>query len=248
MYEFFSKISNLISGPLFNAAQTDIALIAALFLGFVGSVAPCQLSANAAAIMYFGNRQVQTKFRWMEAVFYLAGKVVVFSGFGILFYLFGREISTEFIPLFSWSRKLLGPLLIIIGFVMLGIIRLRFSVGTRLSAFLQSKSKRLGGKSGAFLLGAAFSLGFCPTMFVLFYGSLMPLVMSAPYGFALPPVFAIGTAMPFLLFAGLAYGFGIDQKMIRTTKRWGLIVQRLTGILLLSLGIADTATYWATPF
>lgn len=248
MYEFFSKISNLLGGPLFNAAQTDIALIAALFLGFVGSVAPCQLSANAAATMYFGNRQVQAKLRWMEVVLYLAGKVVVFSGFGILFYLFGREISTEFIPFFSWSRKLLGPLLVVIGFVLLGFIRLRFSMGTRLSAWLQGKSKRLGGKNGAFLLGAAFSLGFCPTMFVLFYGSLMPLVMSAPYGFALPSVFAIGTAMPLLLFAGLAVGFGLDQKMIRKTKRWGLVVQRFAGTLLLVLGIADTATYWATPF
>jgi cytochrome c-type biogenesis protein len=56
MYEFFSKISNLISDPLFNAAQTDIAMLAALFLGFVGSVVPCQISANAAAMMYFGNR------------------------------------------------------------------------------------------------------------------------------------------------------------------------------------------------
>jgi cytochrome c-type biogenesis protein len=247
MYEFFSKISNLISGPLFNAAQTDIAILAALFLGFVGSVAPCQISANAAATMYFGNRQVQAQFRWAEIVLYLLGKVLVFSGFGILFYLFGREISTDFIPLFSWSRKLLGPLLILIGLFMLGFIRVPISLGTRLSDWLQRRSKRLGGKSGALLLGAAFSLGFCPTMFVLFYGSLMPLSMSAPYGFVLPPIFAVGTAMPFLLFAGLAVGFGLDQKMIRKTKRWGRLVQRFTGILFLVLGIADTATYWATP-
>jgi cytochrome c-type biogenesis protein len=247
MYEFFSKISNLISGPLFNAAQTDIAVLAALFLGFVGSVAPCQISANAAATMYFGNRQVQAKLRWAEIVLYLLGKMVVFSGFGMLFYFFGRELSTDFIPLFSWSRKLWGPLLILIGLFMLGFVKIQFSLGTRLSLWLQGKSKRLGGKSGAFLLGAAFSLGFCPTMFVLFYGSLMPLSISAPLGFVLPPIFAVGTAMPFLLFAGLAVGFGLDQKMIHKTKKWGLLIQRFTGVLLLVLGIADTATYWTTP-
>lgn len=248
MYEFFSRISNIISGPLFNAAQTDIALIAALFLGFVGSVAPCQISANAAATMYFGNRHVQARFRWLELSAYLAGKIVVFSGLGALFYVFGREISTDFIPLFSASRKLLGPLLIVIALFMLGLIRIPVSIGTRFSSWLQRRSKRMGGTNGAFMLGAAFSIGFCPTMFVLFFGSLMPLTMSAPYGFVLPPIFAVGTAMPFLLFVGLAVDFGLDEKMVGKTKRWGRIVQRAAGVLLLLLGISDTITYWATPF
>ncbi|TLS50129.1 sulfite exporter TauE/SafE family protein [Paenibacillus antri] len=248
MYEFFSKISNIISGPLFSVAQTDIAVLSALFLGFVGSVAPCQISANAAAAMFFGNRQVQARLRWVEILLYLLGKVAVFSVLGIIFFLFGRELSTDFIPLFSWSRKLLGPLLIIIGLFMLGLISLQVSLGTRLSQWLQGKSRRLGGKGGAFLLGAAFSLGFCPTMFVLFYGSLMPLSISAPYGFVFPTIFAVGTAMPFLLFVGLMVGFGLDQIVIHRTKKMGLLVQRFAGFLMFVLGIADTATYWITPF
>ncbi|WP_166240139.1 cytochrome c biogenesis CcdA family protein [Paenibacillus turpanensis] len=244
MYEFFSKISYFFSGPLFLAAQTDIALLSALFLGFVGAVAPCQISANAAATMYFANRHMQNKHVWQEAGLYLVGKVVVFTGLEILFSWLGRELANELIPIFSWSRKLLGPLLIIIGAFFLGFIRIPIVVGLNLSHFLQKHSRKLGGKSGAFFLGASFSLGFCPTMFVLFYGTLIPLNIGSSWGYVLPSIFAVGTAMPFLLFTGLAVVFGLDQKMVRWSKRWGSVLQRGLGFLLLGLGIADTMTYW----
>ncbi|WP_199622569.1 hypothetical protein [Paenibacillus alkalitolerans] len=74
-------------------------------------------------------------------------------------------------------------------------------------------------------------------MFLLFVGSLMPLTLNAPFGFVLPPIFAVGTAMPYLLFAGLAVGFGLDRRMVRKTKRWGLAIQRMAGIFFLLLNM-----------
>ncbi len=93
-------------------------------------------------------------------------------------------------------------------------------------------------------MGIAFSLGFCPTMFVLFFGSLMPLALQSTYGVVLPSVFAIGTAMPFLLIAGFAVGFGLDRVIVKRAKRWGLWIQKLAGVLFIVLGISDTLTYW----
>lgn len=244
MYSFFSKISSFLSEPFANAAQSNIAFLAALFLGFVGSVAPCQLSSNVAAITYFGNRQFQTKLSWPETAMYILGKIALFSLFGVLFWLFGQQISRDMIPLFSYSRKLLGPLLILIGLFLLGLIRLPFHLGARFSEFMKSIAVRVGGKNGAFLMGVAFSAGFCPTMFVLFFGSLMPLALESSYGVILPSVFAIGTAMPFLLFAGLAVGFGLDRVMVKRARRYGLWIQRLAGVLFMVLGVSDTLTYW----
>ncbi|CCQ93963.1 conserved membrane hypothetical protein [[Clostridium] ultunense Esp] len=244
MYEFFTKISNFLSGPFANAAHTDIAFLAALFLGIVGSVAPCQISANAAAIAYFGNRQVQAKLSWPETVMYLLGKMAVFSLFGALFWAFGRQISTDFIPLFSWSRKLLGPLLVVIGLFLLGWIRLPFQFVARFSSAIQRWSERKGGKSGAFFLGVAFSIGFCPTMFVLFFGSLMPLALQSSYGVLLPSVFAVGTAMPLLFIAGLTVGFGLDRVLVKRMKRWGGWIQKASGVFFILLGSSDTLTYW----
>lgn len=244
MYEFFSKISSFLSGPFSNIANTNIAFLAALFLGFIGSVAPCQISANVAAITYFGNRHVQEKLSWMETAMYILGKIAVFSILGAFFWIFGQQISKDFIPFLAFSRKLLGPVILLMGLFLVGWVRLPFQIGTRFSASLRKISERVGGKRGAFLLGVAFSLGFCPTMFVLFFGSIMPLALQTTYGIILPSVFAVGTAMPFLLFAGLTVGFGLDRVMVKRTKRWGNWIQKLAGVFFILLGISDTLTFW----
>lgn len=244
MYQFFSQISAWLGEPFGNAAySTNIALLSALFFGFVGSVAPCQISANIGAITYFGSRQAQARLSWSELGLYLAGKIAVFSVFGLLFWSFGQGISTGSIPLFVYARKFLGPLLIVMGLFLIGWIRMR-GVGYRISASLRNLSERIGGKWGAFLMGVAFSLGFCPTMFSLFFGGVMPMALKSSYGILLPPVFAVGTAMPLLLFAGLAVGFGLDRVMVKRARQWGTRIQRLAGALFILLGISDTLTYW----
>jgi cytochrome c-type biogenesis protein len=96
-----------------------------------------------------------------------------------------------------------------------------------------------------FLLGGLFSLAFCPTMFLLFFGLLMPLVLNTTgYGFALPFVFSIGTFMPVLLLIGLAYGFGWDRSLLMNSKKFGKLVQVLAGVILILLGINDILLYW----
>lgn len=244
LYYWFSQFSAVVSQPIFAITEmTDVTLLTALLLGLVGALAPCQISANIGAIIYFGNRQVQQKLALSEVVLYLLGKVAVFAVFGLLFWLIGRNISAQSIPLFVWARKLVGPLLVVMGLFMLGWVRLPGSVGLKWSASLKQQAKRLGGKTGAFFLGVSFSLGFCPTMFWLFFGLLMPMALNSRAGALLPPVFALGTAVPFLLFLGLSYGFGIDT-YVKKAKVMGRNVQGLAGAVFILLGILDTLTYW----
>ncbi len=245
MYQFFSEISSWLSGPFANTAQSsNIALIAALFFGFAGSVAPCQLTANLGSITYFGNKYMYQRLAGLEFLLYLFGKMLVFSLFGLLFWIFGQSISTNSIPVFVYARKIVGPLLIIIGLYFLGVIKLRGTFGFRISTALRNIADRAGGKKGAFLLGAAFSLGFCPTMVLLFFGLVMPLALQSSYGFILPSVFAVGTAFPLLLFFAIMIGFGLDQAAIKKVRVWGRWVHKLSGVFLIVLGISDTLTYW----
>lgn len=245
MYEFFSKISLWLSGPFGNTAQSaNIALIAALFFGFSGSVAPCQITANLGSITYFGNKFMQKRLAGLEFLLYLLGKVLVFSLFGLLFWIFGQSVQMNSIPVFVNARKLVGPLLIIMGLFFLGVIKLRGSFGFRISAAVKNVAERAGGRRGAFLLGIAFSLGFCPTMALLFFGWVMPLAMQSSYGFVLPSVFAIGTAFPLLLFFAIMIGFGLDRATIKKARQWGRWVYKLSGVFLIVLGISDTLTYW----
>jgi cytochrome c-type biogenesis protein len=245
MYDFLSHISGWLSQPFSNVAHsTDIAIISALFLGFIGSVAPCQISANLGAITYFGNRGIKQNVPWVEMILYLLGKVFVFSVLGLLFWFFGKSISNESIPLFVYARKLLGPILIVIGLFLMGWIKLPGEIGFRLANRLSEWSRKIDGKGGAFLMGAAFSLGFCPTMFWLYFGLLMPIVLESSSGVFLPPVFAVGTAMPLLLFFSLYIGFGLDQVIMKRAKSWGGWIQKAAGIFFVLLGISDTFTYW----
>lgn len=246
LYEGLSQLSGWISQPFTSIAySTDIAILAALILGFIGSVAPCQITANLGAITYFGNRHAQNQISWSEIFFFIVGKVLVYSVFGFIFWLLGQGISNASIPFFAWSRKFIGPLLIIMGVFLLGWIRLPGNVGGQVSQRLRSTADRLGSKGSSFLMGIAFSLGFCPTMFWLFFGLLMPLSLKSFMGPLLPPVFAIGTSLPLFIFIGLYIGMGLDRWVIKRARSWGGWIQKGVGVFFVLLGLLDTLTYWS---
>lgn len=245
MYEWLSQFSSWISGPFTALAySSDIGLLTAFFLGMVGSVAPCQISANMGAVTYFSQRWIQEKISWLEIILFILGKTVVYTFFGILFWWFGKELSSHFIPLFIVARKLIGPLFIVIGLFLCGWLMLPGNIGFSLSERVKGWSNKVGRKGGAFVMGAAFSLGFCPTMFWLFFGILMPMVIQSNFGPILPTVFAVGTAIPLLLISGLYFGFGLDRWMIKRTKKWGSVIQKMAGVFFILWGMMDTYTYW----
>ncbi|MFC0418345.1 sulfite exporter TauE/SafE family protein [Cytobacillus solani] len=79
-------------------------------------------------------------------------------------------------------------------------------------------------KTGSFLMGATFSISFCPTMFSLFFFGLMPLVLNSSYGAFLPPIFAIGTSVPLIVFLMIIYVLGIDGALMRKNKKIGQFI------------------------
>ncbi|EKN63499.1 sulfite exporter TauE/SafE family protein [Schinkia azotoformans] len=242
MYEIFSQISNLLSQPFMRLAYgfEGTPILAALFLGVVGAVAPCQFTGNLGAITIYGNRSLQNKIPWLHIIWFTMGKMVVFSSLGLLVWLLGREFQ-DLLPLFfPWIRKTVGPFLILIGLFMIGIIKMTWFIT------LGEVPERLKeGKLGAFFLGVGFSLGFCPTMFLLFFVTLMPIVFSASYGVILPSVFAIGTSLPLIIAIFLIWYFGISgSNMKKKGRKVGAIIQKVSGWIMIVLGTLDTITYW----
>ncbi|EGQ19921.1 cytochrome c biogenesis protein transmembrane protein [Sporosarcina newyorkensis 2681] len=242
MYGLMSKISQVITEPvtiLINSFE-QYPLVVALLLGLIGAVAPCQLTGNMSAITLYGNRTIQMKNDMGEIVAFIIGKVVVFSFLGLFVWFFGESFEnslTEYFPLF---RKVIGPLIIITGLVLLGILKL---------GFLQKITMRIpmrlrNGKLGSFMLGASFSLAFCPTMFVLFFVWLMPLVVTTSYGLVLPVVFGVATSLPLIVLFLLIWLFDAKRLIMKKSMKAGRIVQRLAGVILIIIGIADTITYW----
>lgn len=243
MYEFFSTISNFLSQPLINIVLNtrDIPIIFAFILGLVGALAPCQFTGNLGAITLYGNKSFQMNVAWKEVVFFTLGKIAVFSSFGLLVWIFGSEVKTTMTVYFPWIRRIIGPMFILIGLFFLEFIK--FSKTISLGGIIKGFQKE--GSLGAFLMGVSFSLAFCPTMFVLFFITLMPMAISVNYGMIMPPIFAIGTSLPLIIAVFLIWYLELGGRLMKKGRRMGAIVQKVTGIIMLIIGVLDTITYWS---
>lgn len=241
MYSMLSTISQVISEPItqFIQGYEHSALMMAFLLGLIGAFAPCQLTGNMSAITFYGNRTLQKSSNWQEIVFFIVGKVVVFSGLGFCAWLFGQSFETKMTVYFPIFRKAIGPMMLLTGLVLIGLFKLTFL--QRLTSLLPPVVKR---KLGSFLMGASFSIAFCPTMFVLFFVWLMPLVASTSYGLVLPSIFGIATAVPLIIMLLLIYVFDTKRLILRKSMKMGRAIQMTAGILLILIGMTDTITYW----
>jgi cytochrome c biogenesis protein CcdA len=238
-----SQISAVLSKPFFTMANSLEAwpIVFAFILGLVGALAPCQLTGNISAVTLYGNRSMQKKIAWKDVFSFTFGKVVAFSLLGVLVWLLGKGIEQNLPLYFPWLRKIMGPVLIIVGLFMLGFIKLKGTI----QLFKGSKEYKQENPFGSFMLGFSFSLAFCPTMFILFFVTLMPIVLSSSYGFILPPIFALGTAIPLLFVIFIIWYFGGSGVLMKKGRRFGTAIQRIAGILMVLLGIFDSITYWS---
>lgn len=239
MYTLLNEMSNFLNKPFMNIANNAeaIPVIGALALGLVGALAPCQISGNISAITLYGNRALQKNVHWMEILLFTLGKIVIFSALGFMFWLLGNEVKPILIQIFPWVRKTMGPLMITVGLFMIGTIKISWKTP---QIKVVTKKSRLG----SFLMGATFALAFCPTMFVLFFVSLMPLVLSTSYGAVLPAVFAIGTSFPLILFVTFIWFFGFDGTLLKRGRKIGAYIQKAAGLFMIFLGVLDILTYW----
>jgi cytochrome c-type biogenesis protein len=241
MLQFLTFFSEPL-GNLYYSQQTPI--LGALLLGVLGALAPCQISSNLGAISYTTNRMTQGE-KWnRELISFFAGKTLVYFLLAALVLMIGKGLEEWTIPIFQVTRKIMGPLFLITGLYFIGWIKINGIFTERLLKYRGITDKFTGNKR-AFLLGILLSLAFCPTMFLLFFGLLLPLVLSTPgYGLALPFLFSLGTFLPVLLFLGVAFGIGVDRNFIKRSKKVGRIVQVVSGIVLIFIGVNDIILYW----
>lgn len=243
IYSVLSQWGNQVGEPLQQAlAAQNIPAVSALLLGLLGGLAPCQVTANAGAIAYVTDAGDRDRPLWAVVRSFLAGKVAVYVLLGFTAAMLGLELPT---PVMAALRKLTGPLMILVGLSFAGLLRSRGTTGERITEFIRQRMPRRG--SPAFWLGVAFSLGFCPTMAVIFFGALVPIVVRAPAGIVLPVIFAIGTAVPVILWAAaLSAGKGVAGRWVRQVRHLDRYIRWAAATVFLVTGLLDTALYWLT--
>ena len=107
-----------------------------------------------------------------------------------------------------------GPLLIIIGLILSDIIRGR----NFFSTLFPIKFIRKQNEVSSFYL-VFFSLAFCPTMFVLFFGTLLPLSLPYNYGYLFPTFFSIGTALPIVVLMSIISYLGLNGALLKRAEK-----------------------------
>ncbi len=239
VFETVDAVTQVIRDPFMNAARQaeSLPILFAFLLGIVGALAPCQISGNVSAMTLYGTKSMKDKISWSDTLWYLMGKVTAFSMLGLIVFLLGQEFQRQLPIFFEPMRQLLGPVLIFVGLYMLGILQLTFRFRTMPSIFR-------GKKTGPFLLGFSFSLGFCPTMFLLFFLLLMPAAVQSTGGVFLPALFAVGTALPFLLMMGIIWFLDLGGSAVRKSRKIGEAVQKAAGAFMILYGILDIMTFW----
>ena len=134
------------------------------------------------------------------------------------------------------GEKFLGPVLILIGLIMVGAFPLRFQGSFALTRVAERLGKR--GLTGAFFLGALFALAFCPYSGVLFFGMLVPLTVRSSDAFSIPMLFALGTGIPVMLFTYLlAFSMEKISSWFNAIQKAERIVRYLAGSVFILVGI-----------
>jgi cytochrome c biogenesis protein CcdA len=196
-------------------------IISAFILGLMTAISPCPLATNITAVGFISKDIQDRKKVFINGLIYTLGRTFSYTLLAVvLFYSADTFQISGFFQ--KYGEKIIGPLLIIIGLIMLDFIKIKFPGFSALTEKVQKNS----GHSywGVLFLGIVFALAFCPYSGVLYFGMLIPMTISDGNAFVLPFTFAIATGLPVVLFAWLLAftlsGVGNVYNRIKAFELW----------------------------
>lgn len=216
---------------------SNIPIIAAFFIGLMTAISPCPLATNITAIAYASKKLDNSKHTLLVGFLYTLGRMFTYVLLSMLIVWFGINIQGISLFLLKNGEKLLGPMLLAIGIIMLDVIK--FSPAQSSNKLDQLKETLAGkGLLGSFLLGVVFALAFCPFSAVLFFGMLIPLAVKAGDGILIPAVFAFATGLPVIIFSIILVKsvsrLGQVMKKVQMFEYW---MRKVTAIVFITAGL-----------
>ncbi len=157
------------SGSLF------FSLVWALWLGILTSISPCPLATNIAAVSYLANKIGIRRSVFMARALYTFGRILAYVALTAI--VVGSLLSVPSLAFFlqNYVALLMGPLLSIVGVMLVGLIKLPAS-GLSINESVQRWAAPTGGWAPP-ILGVLFALAFFPVSAWLYFGALVPLAL-----------------------------------------------------------------------
>lgn len=208
------------------------ALFMALWLGIMTSISPCPLATNIAAVSFIGRKIGKPYYILLSGLIYTLGRTAFYTILGIVL-----SYSISSIPVVSdWLQTnmayIAGPLLLILGFIMLDFIKLKLPQ-FKMTEKTQAKLDKLG-LIGALFIGFLFAAMLCPVSAAFFFSNLIQsegnVLVLALYG--------TGTGLPVVVFALiLAFFTNKLSSVYNATKTFEKYARLLTAIIFIGVGL-----------
>jgi cytochrome c-type biogenesis protein len=214
----------------------------ALILGLMTAISPCPLATNITAMGFLSKDLENRNKVFFNGIVYTIGRAFSYTLLALIIFVGADQFRIS--ALFQqYGEKVLGPLLIIIGLLMVGIIKINFPGMGKLTAKFQHKTKHT--YLDVFLIGVLFALAFCPYSGVLYFGMLIPMTIQSATGLYLPIVFALATGVPVIIFAWLlAYTVSGVGKLYNRIQIFEFWFRRSIAILFIGVGVYYCIVMW----
>lgn len=217
--------------------------LTAFILGIMTAISPCPMATNITAIGYISKDIESRRKVFYNGLLYTAGRAFSYTLIGVILF-FGASKFHISKALQYNGERLLGPLLVIVGVLMLDFIRIQLPAFSKLTEKIGRK-KRKNTSLNALLLGILFAVAFCPYSAVLYFGMLIPITVSSPSGLYLPVIYAIATGLPVIIAAWvLAFSIssiGSFYNKIKLFEKW---FRRFVAIVFIIIGIYYTYIFY----
>jgi cytochrome c-type biogenesis protein len=224
--------------------MSGVPLVAAFFIGLMTAMSPCPLATNITAIAYVSRHLDDSRHTLLVGSLYGAGRTLAYVALAAGIVYAGLNVQAVSFFLQDYGMMLLGPLLLILGILMLDIVDIPFPGGGRRLASLTEKLAEKGG-AGSFLLGMLFALSFCPFSAVLFFGMLIPIALKTGDALLVPGVFGIATALPVIVVSILLVrGVGQAARLLQRAQAVEFWVKKGVAAVFIGIGIYSIADVW----
>ena len=211
-------------------------IFSAFWLGILTSISPCPLATNIAAVSFVARDLGSSRKVLWSGFLYAAGRMFTYVAIAVLAVASLLSLPEVSFFLETNMHKIIGPLLVLVGIILLEVLPISFSTSL-ISSSVQEKAGKWG-MWGSGMLGIVFALTFCPLSAALFFGSLIPLAVDGKSAVLMPSVYGLGTALPVVAFA-FVMAFGVKSigkvfDKLTQVEKW---VRKLTAVVFIGAGI-----------
>ncbi len=185
--------------------SANLSLPAALLIGLLVALNPCQLAINVSALTYIHKNSEGGKAGFIKGLMYATGRTLTYTILGwALTLIITRGNNIDAIrSLLSQGESILPYALLVVGIFLIGRVIFAHHHSHDDSCHHSGHIIKRKGPYGPFILGMILALAFCPESAIFYFGMMIPLAASSSTGWLVPLAFSLAASIPVIILSWL---------------------------------------------